>query len=71
MKMTVKEHLINFLDWHLVNKRIFRTHKIQNLSERGIEKYGKRLGSPESYRVIKVDSKGSEQAWIVTGKDDR
>lgn len=82
MKMTVKEHLINFLDWHLVNKRIFRTHKIQNLSERGLSKYGRRLGSPETYtrqfrtlkeegvyRVMKVDSKGNEQAWIVTAKE--
>ena len=82
MKMTVKEHLINFLDWHLVNKRIFRTHKIQNLSERGLSKYGRRLGSPETYtrqfrtlkeegtyRGMKVNSKGNEQAWIVTAKE--
>tara|TARA_R100000742_G_C4278946_1_gene102492 strand:+ start:2022 stop:2279 length:258 start_codon:yes stop_codon:yes gene_type:complete len=81
MKVTVKEHLMRFLDYYYSNKRIFKTHEIQNLSERGLSKFGKRLGSPETYTrqfrtlkengdylVRKVPGKGNEQSWIVIGR---
>jgi hypothetical protein len=81
--MTVKQHLINFLDWHLTNKKLFKTHHIQNLSERGKSKYGKRLGSPETYtrlfrdlrqeglyEVDKLKSNSSERSWMVRRKND-
>ena len=47
--MTVKEHLIEFLDWKFDNGIMFKTHDIQDLSQRGLKKFGKRLGSPETY----------------------
>jgi len=81
--MTVKQHLINFLDWHLTNKKLFKTHHIQNLSKRGESKYGKRLGSPETYtrlfrdlrqaglyEVDKLKSNSSERTWLVRSKND-
>ena len=82
--MTVKEHLIKFLDWHLTNKKLFKTHHIQNLSERGLNKFGKRLGSPETYtrlfrdlrqentyEVDKLTSAGSnEKSWYVRRRND-
>ena len=42
--MTVKQHLINFLNYHLTHKKTFKTHDIQDLSVRGVEKWGYRLG---------------------------
>ena len=82
--MTVKEHLIKFLDWHLTNKKLFRTHHIQDLSQRGLSKFGKRLGSPETYTrlfrdlrqdglyyVDKIHTYGnSEKSWYVRSKND-
>ena len=81
--MTVKQHLINFLDWYLTNKKLFKTHHIQNLSERGESKYGKRLGSPETYtrlfrdlrqeglyEVDKLKGNSSERSWMVRRKND-
>ena len=47
--MTVRQHLEYFLWWHQSNKKKFKTHDIQNLSNRGIIKFGKRLGSPDTY----------------------
>ena len=58
--MTVREHLILFLDYHLANKLKFKTHEIQELSVRGENKYGRRLGSTETYtrqfRYLKRDT---------------
>ena len=83
--MTVKEHLIKFLDWKFDNGIVFKTHDIQNLSERGIVKFGKRLGSPETYTrqfrelrlnnaytVDKIKSPNSrKKSWYVTGRSDK
>ena len=82
--MTVREHLTNFLDWHYTNKKQFKTHHIQNLSQRGLKKYGRILGSPETYTrqfrdlrqhnlyyVDKIHTYGkSEKSWYVRSKDD-
>jgi len=82
--MTVREHLMKFLDWHFTNKKQFKTHDIQNLSERGNKKFGRRLGSPETYTrqfrdlrqaglyyVDKIHTYGSnEKSWYVRSKDD-
>ncbi len=82
--MTVREHLILFLDWHLTNKKLFRTHNIQDLSQRGLSKFGKRLGSPETYtrqfrelrqdgyyEVDKLTSAGSnEKSWYVKRRSE-
>ena len=82
--MTVREHLTNFLDWHFTNKRLFKTHDIQNLSQRGLKKYGRILGSPETYTrqfrdlrqknvyyVEKIHTYGTnEKSWYVRSKND-
>ena len=47
--MTVREHLILFLDYHLTNNIRFKTHEIQELSARSKAKFGRRLGSPGTY----------------------
>ena len=76
--MTVKEHLRIFLDWKYNNKFNFFTSEVQNLSESGLRKFGKRLGSPGTYNrcfrqmrqdgeVVckKLDSKGRQAYWKV------
>ena len=82
--MTVKEHLILFLDYHLTNNLRFKTHEIQELSLRGEQKFGKRLGSPDTYtrafrkmteekvyNIMKLSSKNSnESTWFVRSIDD-
>ena len=81
--MTVKEHLILFLDYHLTNKLRFKTHEIQELSVRGENKYGRRLGSTETYtrqfRYLKRDTytinklkspNSMEAMWEVRSKHD-
>ena len=81
--MTVKEHLMLFLDYHLTNKLRFKTHEIQELSSRGKTKFGKRLGSPGTYtrqfRYIKEDlydieklksPNSNEAMWEVRRKND-
>jgi hypothetical protein len=82
--MTVKEHLIKFLDWKFDNGIMFKTHDIQNLSERGLKKFGKRLGSPETYTrqfrevrqngvytVDKIHTYGTnEKSWYVRSRND-
>ena len=82
--MTVRDHLIKFLDWHLTNKKLFKTHHIQDLSQRGLSKFGKRLGSPETYTrlfrdlrqnglyyVDKIHTYGTnEKSWYVRRKND-
>ena len=80
--MTVRQHLIKFLDYHLTHKLIFKTHDLQDLSSRGLLKFGKRLGSPETYTrqfrdlkkeiftIDKLKSKGNEAAWLVRSKND-
>jgi len=82
--MTVKEHLIKFLDWKFDRGIMFKTHDIQNLSERGLKKFGKRLGSPETYtrqfrelrqngvyNVDKIHTYGTnEKSWYVRSRND-
>ena len=81
--MTVREHLILFLDYHLSNKLRFKTHEIQELSVRGENKYGRRLGSTETYtrqfRYLKRDTytinklkspNSMEAMWEVRSKHD-
>ena len=82
--MTVRQHLEKFLMYHLVNKLRFKTHEIQNLSNRSKIKWGHRLGSPETYTrvfrqlredgiydVKKLKSPNSNEAmWEVRGDDD-
>ena len=81
--MTVKEHLILFLDYHLTNNLRFKTHEIQELSLRGEQKFGKRLGSTETYTrqfrymkeelytINKLKSTTSNEAmWEVRSKND-
>ena len=81
--MTVKEHLILFLDYQLTHKLRFKTHEIQDLSSRGKAKFGKWLGSPGTYtrqfRYIKEDlydieklksPNSNEAMWEVRRKND-
>ena len=82
--MTVKQHLEQFLMYHMVNKLKFKTHQIQDLSSRSKIKWGGRLGSPETYtrvfrqiredkvyNVMKLKSKSSnESTWFVRSEDD-
>ena len=82
--MTVKEHLIKFLDYHYGNKLRFKTHQIQDLSSRGKSNYGRRLGSTETYTrcfrqlrqdglytINKLKSPNSNEAmWEVRVKND-
>ena len=83
--MTVKEHLIKFLDWKFDNGIMFKTHDIQDLSERGLKKFGKRLGSPETYtrqfrelrqnNVYKIDkintpNSNEKSRFVVERSDD-
>ena len=58
---------------------MFKTHDIQDLSQRGLKKFGKRLGSPETYtrqfrelrqnNVYKIDKintpNSNEKSWFV------
>ena len=49
-KPTVRKHIENMIKWYWNNRKLgFRTRDIQSLSERGIELYGRRLGSPSTY----------------------
>ena len=81
--MTVRQHLEYFLWWHQSNKKKFKTHDIQDLSVRGVEKWGYRLGSPGTYtrqfRYLKKDlytidklklSNSNEASWSVRRKND-
>ena len=81
--MTVKEHLILFLDYHLTHNLRFKTHDLQELSLRGEEKFGRRLGSTETYtrqfRYIKEDlytinklksPNSNEDMWEIRSKKD-
>ena len=81
--MTVRDHVILFLDYHLTNNLTFKTHKLQELSLRGKQKFGRRLGSTETYtrqfRYIKRDlytidrikTPGNNEAmWEVRSKND-
>ena len=50
-KITAKKHLINFLKWTwLKGGKKFYTHDIQDLSLRSKMKFGRRLGSPDTYK---------------------
>ena len=81
--MTVKEHLVLFLDYHLTHNLRFKTHDLQELSLRGEEKFGRRLGSTETYTrqfryikenlytINKLKSPNSMEAmWEIRSKND-
>ena len=71
--MTVRQHLINFLDYHLKHKKQFKTHHIQDLSSRGKIKYGYRLGSPGTYtrqfRYLKRDLYSIDKLKLTNSKE--
>ena len=80
MKPTVKNHIANMVKWYWNNRKLgFRTRDIQNLSERGVTLYGRRLGSPSTYDrafremkedgTIKVEEKKTktESVWLLRG----
>jgi len=48
--MKVKDHIAIFIKYHWNNNiATFKTRQIQELSYRGEDKYGYRLGSPDTY----------------------
>ena len=80
----VRHHLMSFLNYQFKHKLKFKTHDIQDLSLRGKEVFGKRLGSTETYtrcfrklkrngtyNVDKLKSPNSNEAtWFVRSKND-
>ena len=80
----VRHHLMSFLNYQFKHKLKFKTHDIQDLSLRGKEVFGKRLGSTETYTrcfrqlredgkyvVNKLKSPSSQEAmWEVKYKND-
>ncbi len=82
IKMTIKNHILNYYNWTKNNLGYFNTSDIHNLSERGIVAFGKRLGSPSTYErefrrlkeegQINVDetkhSNKRESTWIINRK---
>ena len=79
-KPTVKKHIENMIKWYWNNRKLgFRTRDIQSLSERGIELYGRRLGSPSTYdRVfrdmkekgiinVKEKTTRTDSVWLLRG----
>ena len=79
-KPTVRKHIENMIKWDRNNRKLgFRTRDIQSLSERGIELYGRRLGSPSTYdRVfremkekgiinVKEKTTRTDSVWLLRG----
>ena len=80
MRLTVKHHISNMIKWYWDNRKLgFRTRDIQDLSERGIKLYGRRLGSPSTYErtfremkeqglitVIKKNTR-KDSIWLLRG----
>ena len=78
--ITVKGHLKAFLNYQYKHRLRFKTHEIQELSARGKLKFGRRIGSTETYtrcfRQLREDGKytvnklkspnSNEAMWQVT-----
>ena len=80
--MKVKEHIMNFIKSRaILGDRTFYTHEIQTLSEQGLMRFQRRLGSPSTYErtfrllredgkllVYKVENlKSREAKWEIRG----
>ena len=58
MVPTVRKHIEAMIKWYWNNRKLgFRTRDIQSLSKRGVELYGRRLGSPSTYDRVFRDMK--------------
>ena len=60
--MKVKDHIMSFIKNRLLlGDRTFYTHEIQTLSEQGLMRFQRRLGSPSTYertfRLLREDGK--------------
>ena len=60
--MKVKEHIMSFIKNRvIIGDRTFYTHEIQTLSEQGLMRFQRRLGSPSTYertfRLLREDGK--------------
>tara|TARA_R100001463_G_scaffold91038_1_gene145758 strand:- start:178 stop:429 length:252 start_codon:yes stop_codon:yes gene_type:complete len=80
--MKVKEHIMNFIKSRaILGDRTFYTHEIQTLSEKGLIRFSRRLGSPSTYertfRLLREDGyldvrkienpKSRESRWEIRG----
>lgn len=81
--MKVKEHIMSFIkNRYAVGNRTFYTHEIQTLSEQGLMRFQRRLGSPSTYErtfrllrengyldVRKIENpKSRESRWEIRGE---
>ena len=77
---TVRRHIESMIKWYWDNRKVkFRTRHIQGLSERGVQLFGRRLGSPSTYdrvfREMKADNlinvrekkTGTDSIWYLEG----
>tara|TARA_R100000501_G_C2572035_1_gene78557 strand:+ start:262 stop:516 length:255 start_codon:yes stop_codon:yes gene_type:complete len=77
---TVRRHIESMIKWYWDNRKVnFRTRHIQGLSERGVQLFGRRLGSPSTYdrvfremkaaNLINVKEKktGTDSIWHLEG----
>ena len=60
--MKVKDHIMSFItNKYVFGDRTFYTHEIQTLSEQGLMRFQRRLGSPSTYertfRLLREDGK--------------
>ena len=80
--MKVKEHIMNFIKSRaILGDRTFYAHEIQTLSEKGLIRFNRRLGSPSTYErtfrllreegyldVRKIENpKSRESRWEIRG----
>ena len=81
--MKVKEHIMSFIkNRYIMGDRTFYTHEIQTLSDQGLTKFQRRLGSPSTYErtfrllresgklvVHKIENlKSRESRWEIRGE---
>ena len=81
--MKVKDHIMSFIkNRFLFGDRTFYTHEIQTLSEQGLMRFQRRLGSPSTYErtfrllreggyldVRKIENpKSRESRWEIRGE---
>ena len=81
--MKVKEHIMSFIKNRvIIGDRTFYTHEIQTLSEKGLIRFNRRLGSPSTYErtfrllreggyldVRKIENpKSRESRWEIRGE---
>ena len=80
--MKVKDHIMSFIqNRYIMGDRTFYTHEIQTLSEQGLMRFQRRLGSPSTYErtfrllreggnlvVCKIENlKSRESRWEIRG----